>query len=238
VLLLGPAARTQAAALPQRRQQQPAGEPEHVVSATVLGVPVGVQSLRADGGSAAFEERLPGVLTALARLSHIKALSAFGRGLGSAAYGIARLLYSAEFDDVPSVAQCKVLEQAVAKLIDRGMAPDAEGRAFAGVKASLLAGRPADGGFGMLPWRQHIIARHAWWGAQLLTAPADTTLPWVQLGRAMLSAALPAALSWPGPLCFIHDVFLAASGGPGFVASCGGAGADGVLAPCARAVVC
>jgi hypothetical protein len=75
-------------------------------------------------------------------------------------------------------------------------------------------------------------------GAQLLTAPANTALPWVQLGRAVLSAALPRASSWPGPLCLIHDVCVA--GGalrvpPAFAAhvECGGsAGPAAVLGTC------
>jgi hypothetical protein len=189
VLLVGPAARAQADAL--RQQRQP-GDPSWVLDASVLGVGIGGQPQQAgQEGSRVFEQRLPGVLTALARLSHVKALSVFGRGLGSAAYGISKLLYAAEFDAVPSVAQCKRLEQAVAKVVDRGVAPDCTVRGFAGVKARLLAGKPALGGFGMLPWREHIVARHAWWGAKFVTAPAATDMPWVRLGRAMLRRVHP-----------------------------------------------
>ena len=33
---------------------------------------------------------------------------------------------------------------------------------------SLLMGNPKEGGFGLLPWRQHVIARHAVWGQRLV----------------------------------------------------------------------
>jgi hypothetical protein len=45
----------------------------------------------------------------------------------------------------------------------------------------LLAGRPANGA---LPWREHITSRHAWWGLQLLLAPA--AVPWVAIARALM----------------------------------------------------
>ena len=101
-------ARAQAGRLQAR---QPPDSPQVVCSATVLGVPIGAGSPAASGqpGSAAVAARLPGVLDALTRLSRVKQLSAFGRGLGSATYGVSLLLYAAEFDDVPSESQCAQL---------------------------------------------------------------------------------------------------------------------------------
>ena len=55
--------------------------------------------------------------------------------------------------------------------------------------ASLLAGPAASGAFGALPWREHILARHAWWGATLITAAPEDDTPWVGLARAMLAAS-------------------------------------------------
>jgi exonuclease III len=188
VLLLGRAARAQASLL---QAQQPPGGPQVVCSATVLGVPIGVEPAGGQPGSAAVADRLPGVLAALTRLSRVQQLSAFGRGLGSAAYGVSLLLYAAEFDDVPSESQCAQLQAAVAALVDRGDAPGQGGRVFAGVKAGLLPGKPAHGGFGALPWREHLLARHAWWGAQFAAAPVDTQVPWIRLGRAMLRGLCP-----------------------------------------------
>ena len=197
VLLVGQAARAQLQALQQQRRPD---EPMVVDEAVVLGVPVGGGPAggapAAAAGSAAFEQRLPGVLAALKRLQRLAQLSAFGRGLGTAAYGVSKLLYAAEYDDVPSDAQLRTLQAAVARLVDRGEAHDAAFHGFPGVKAELLAGQPARGGFGVLPWREHIVARHAWWGAQLLSAPVDSVVPWVCLARAMLRRVRP----WFGPL--------------------------------------
>lgn len=136
VLLLGRAARAQVSVL---QAQQPPGGPRVVCSATVLGVPIGVEPQPAGGRphSAAVADRLPGVLAALTRLSRVKQLSAFGRGLGSATYGVSLLLYAAEFDDVPSESQCAQLQAAVASLVDRGDAPGQGGRGFAGVKGGV-----------------------------------------------------------------------------------------------------
>jgi hypothetical protein len=82
------------------------------------------------------------------------------------------------------------------KLVDRGLAPASHVRRFTGVAARLLAGKPAEGGFGTLPWLEHIRARHAWWGALFATAPPDTELPWVRIGRALLRSKH----MWWGPL--------------------------------------
>ncbi len=44
----------------------------------------------------------------------------------------------------------------------------------------MLLSRPKDGGFGVLPLQQHIIARHARQGVCFLTArAAGSTAPWV-----------------------------------------------------------
>ena len=149
------------------------------------------------GGQSDLKDRVEGVLQALGRLSRVCQLSVFGRGLGSAAYGVSKLLYAAEFTDVPQPEVCVRLSKAVAKLVDRGLAPNYQGpRKFAGVGWQLLQGRPASGGFGAMPWREHILARHAWWGAKFVSAPADTQEPWIQLGRAVCRSL---DMSW-GPM--------------------------------------
>ena len=174
---------------PQQQQQQPQ-QPQTVISAKVLGITVG------ENASPVLEQKLPGVTAALGRLSKLKELSAFGRGLGSSAYGIQQFLYSAEFSDPPSGQQCQDLTAAVAKLVDRGQSPESRERVFSGVNAVMLQGKPADGGFGVLPWKEHILARHAWWGAKFVAAPALTAEPWILLGRAKLRAIC----GWLGPL--------------------------------------
>ena len=78
------------------------------------------------------------------------------------------------------------------KLVDRGcLAPASRGRALPGVQSQLLVGAPHDGGFGLLPWMQHVRSRHARWGARLLKllcGPEDGPQPpWVVAAAAILS---------------------------------------------------
>lgn len=155
---------------------------EVVSAASSLGVTFG----GAGGGGARWQELLAGVEAAYTRIASLRRLSIFGRGLASAAYGVSRLLYHSEFAGHPPTAIVAALERATSRLVDRGQAPADATRRFAGVAGDLLPGRPADGGFGALPWLEHISARHAWWGLQLVLAPADA--PWAAVARALLAA--------------------------------------------------
>lgn len=138
-----------------------------------------------------WEARLQGVESCYSRLARLP-LSTFGRAFGASGYGISKLLYHAEFSAwTPAFLQR--LDLISGKLVDRGRAPSAAGPALPGVHKRLLSGHPRVGGFGMLPWREHVAARHAWWGDQLLscllegTPPADQPL-WVQAAATHLSA--------------------------------------------------
>lgn len=122
-----------------------------------------------------------------ARVASLRRLSVFGRGFASAAYGVSRMLYHAEFAGHPPPAVLAELDRATARLVDGGLPPRPPTRRFAGVACDLLPGRPAEGGFGALAWREHISSRHAWWGLQLLLAPE--CVPWVAIGRALLIAS-------------------------------------------------
>ena len=48
---------------------------------------------------------------------------------------------------------------------------------------------------------EHIKARHAWWGAYFATAPCDTDVPWVCIGRALLRSKC----KWWGPLALFDS---------------------------------
>ncbi len=89
-----------------------------------------------------------------------------------------------------------------ARLVDRARPPSAAGRAFSGLHHSALFGRPADGGFGVLPWESHISARHVVWALRLVSAPlaASACPPWVRIARVLLHDLPPTGLlSWlPG----------------------------------------
>jgi hypothetical protein len=132
----------------------------------ILGMPVvaeakvlGVQ-LTAEGVAGAdWAAKVPAVLAAFGRLSAM-GLSVFGRGWGATSYGLSLLLYHAELAGSPPAGVVGALQAALAKLVDRGRGPDAP-QGFAGVKGELLVGTPREGGFGVLPLRQHILARSA-----------------------------------------------------------------------------
>lgn len=136
-----------------------------------------------------------GVRQCYARLASLPALSVFGRGFASAGYGISKVLYHAEFTGHPPPAVLADLEHISAKVVERGLAPADTTRRFAGVPAWALPGRPPDGGFGALPWNEHIFSRHAKWGIRLAVGPDG--VPWVAVARALLCRCLPAVGPFP-----------------------------------------
>ena len=156
-----------------------------VTTATALGVEFSNGSA---GAGAGWEARLAGVEACYGRLARLP-LSVFGRAFGASGYGVSRLLYHAEFGAWPDGVVGR-LERASVKLVDRGLAPALRKRALPGVPSSLLTGAPREGGFGLLPWRQHVHARHARWGARLLAhlcSPGDNPQPpWVVAAAAIL----------------------------------------------------
>jgi hypothetical protein len=130
--------------------------------------------------------RVAAVVAMLDRLAGMP-LSMFGRAFGSASYALSKLLYHAEFCGQPPRACLAQLTALAARLVDRGLpsGPLAR-RAFTGVRADLLVGHPSGGGFGALPLVEHIRARHAVWGARLLSG--EWSAAWVPVARALLAA--------------------------------------------------
>jgi hypothetical protein len=115
-------------------------------------------------------------------------LSMFGRAFAGSGYGISRILYHAEFSHMPG-ATSDTLQAWTTRLVDRAVPPHpgpALCRKLPGVPSHLLPGRPAEGGMGALPWRQHILARHAMWARRLLAWLADQ--PGALLTRAQRKA--------------------------------------------------
>jgi exonuclease III len=139
---------------------------------------------RTDGSTSVdWQSRMHGVEIKYASIAKLP-LSVFGRGFASASYGVSKLLYHAEFAGMPPPAIIAQLEKFTAKLVDRAQAPHDTQRKFSGVAGTLLPGHPKAGGFGALPWRQHIQARHAVWAARLLHDRSDK--PWLMVARHML----------------------------------------------------
>jgi hypothetical protein len=137
-----------------------------------------------------WEQRLKVVRACYDKLARLP-LSMFGRAMGAAAYGVSQLLYHAEFSDMPETVVEQLLKMTT-KLVDRGLAPAASplrrGHRLPGIRSHLLPGPPASGGVGMMPWQEHITARHAVWGRRLAEGLAQLPLagpppasspPWV-----------------------------------------------------------
>jgi hypothetical protein len=103
------------------------------------------------------------VSTTYDKLSRLR-LSAMGRGLAASTFGVSRFLYHAEFMGLPPPAVLQQLHDLSRKLVD---ANNKDGPP--GVPSQLLSGAPSAGGFGLLPWQQHIIGRHLVWACRLLT---------------------------------------------------------------------
>ena len=162
-----------------------------VPAATALGI-----TFRADAAPAAdWPALLEGVKGCYARLARMPCLSVFGRGFASAAYGVSKVLYHAEFTGHPPPAALAELHRVTAKVVERGLAPADATRRFAGLPGWVLPGRPREGGFGALPWHEHIYSRHAKWGLQLLLGSAD--VPWVAVARELLQSCLTGVGGYP-----------------------------------------
>ena len=152
-----------------------------VRSATALGVTfnegVGQPTIDWPAKVAAVEHRL--------RLLATLPVSAMGRGLACAAYGVSQLLFHAEFGGMPPHQLLRGLTSTIAALVDSGVAPGQQvGQRFAGVAADLLIGSPK-GPLACCPWpstsghatQSGAHASHARWhslarrlGQQLLAA--------------------------------------------------------------------
>ena len=151
-----------------------------VSSATALGVAFGAA---ADPASR-WDGLVDTINACYSKVASLPKLSMFGRGFANAAYGISKALYHAEFTGLPPAAVLQGLDRTTTKLVVRGDARSATSTAFNSVAGWALPGRPANGGFGVLAWPQHITSRHARWALRLILGPADT--PWVAVARELL----------------------------------------------------
>ena len=151
-----------------------------VQSATVLGLQFasGTQQAQPD-----WQPRLELVEQCYTKLAAM-GLTAFGRGISSSAYGVSTLLYQAEYAGLPPPATLQRLSKITSKLVDRNLAPASTAQCFHHITGKLLVGSPSSGGFGALPWEQHVRARHAAWCVRL--ALAEPTRPWAAVARALL----------------------------------------------------
>ena len=148
------------------------------------------------GPSAPWGQLLADVEAAFARIAALQ-LSPMGRGLASAAYGVSKLLYFAEFVDIPAATFSR-LHSATRRLVLGG--PAAAGCAPCASRIYLPAsvsvcGSPGAGGFGALPWREHVLARLVVWFGKLARPRTPAEPPWIDLADALLGSLSPFSLA-------------------------------------------
>eukprot|EP00887_Chlorella_sp_A99_P001838 scaffold19.g1838.t1 len=157
-----------------------------VQEAKVLGV-----TLRAGTADPTvdWEQRVLSVQACFSRVARL-GLSAFGRAFAAGGYALSQLLFQAEFAGLPPPAEVAKLTGDAARLVDRGLAPGAAGRRrFTHVKPALLPGRPAGGGFGLLPLVEHCQARWAGWLFRLVAGAGEA--PWEAVAAELLEREQP-----------------------------------------------
>ena len=112
-------------------------------------------------------DRMQIVRDRLQRISRIPNMSAFGRAFAANAYAMSTLLYGAQFTGSLPQEHGDTLQKWVAALVDAGLGPADDLRRPPGIPQSCMAAHPREGGFGLLPVRQHLLARLAVEAVQL-----------------------------------------------------------------------
>jgi len=197
----------------------PIGEPQPALPPTVHGLRVvstatalGLAFASAGDPPPDWPTLVGGVERCYGRLA-CRDMSVFGRGFASAAYGVSKILYHAEFGGMPPIATLERLQAITAKVVDRGQAPTDTTRRFAGLAGWALPGRPCEGGFGTLPLVEHIYSRHARWCLHLIVGAAD--VPWIAVARALLHRCASEVAAHPlGLLMWQPDAFLPGMAAP------------------------
>ena len=99
------------------------------------------------------------------------------------AYALSTLLYGAQYACAIPAEHATCLVKWSAAVVDAGLGPDDDMRRPPGIPTSCMAAHPRQGGFGLLPLREHMFSRWACEAAQLLVG-GDAT-PWLAIGRAL-----------------------------------------------------
>ena len=211
--------------LPEKTKLLPIGKPPtSPLPRTIHGLPV-VSSVTALGLQfSSFSGEVSADWPALIESVHgrvekiVKSrLSPFGRAFAVNGYALSRILFHTQFVGLPPHSWMKYLERLTAAAVDREICLRMPGQTgvsqkrFTHVSKELLVGHPARGGFGLLPLKEHVTARMAWWACRFLTGPEAT--PWICIGRAVLAhivarSGSPSTRRYPTPR--LH--FLCAAG--------------------------
>jgi endonuclease/exonuclease/phosphatase family metal-dependent hydrolase len=157
---------------------------------------LGVQHLSAGQSSVDWPMLMSKVRRKYSTIAKLR-LSMFGRAMACSGYGLSKLLYAAEYAGMPPPATVCELISLTSKLVDRGQAPGSTQRKFPGVSGVLLKGHPKQGGCGVLPFTEHVLARHALWGVKLMTAAVDSCPHWMHLARhTLMPSNVHVSSSW------------------------------------------
>jgi hypothetical protein len=181
--------------------------PEEPLLASIHGLPV-VSSVTALGLtfsqftgeiSVDWDELILRVHSKVSRIVKCK-LSCFGRAFAVNTYALSKILYFAQFTDLPARKKLSYLERLLAAAVDHDEClalprwldslarPNNRKRRFTGISRVLMAAHPRHAGLGLLPLSEHVTSRHAWWALRFITGPP--TIPWIYLGRAILAKLL------------------------------------------------
>jgi hypothetical protein len=171
-----------------------------VTSAVTLGVRISNERPSQDVLVAFWKPHVETAERCLKRICKL-GLTMFGRAFAVNSYAISPLLYRAEFMGFPMVPKARgrgkqlagcftELNARIASVIDK---MHFKKHTYTGFSAERAVGRPQEGGVGMLPLQEHVNARMAWWGMQLLTAPQreDPHPPWILVARAIIDQVSP-----------------------------------------------
>ena len=189
-------------------QHNPGGMPPNAVYANLQIVghaaALGVDHLSAGQSSADWPKLMDKVRRKYNTIAKLR-LSMFGRAMACSGYGLSKLLYAAEYAGMPPPRVLDEIIRHTSKLVDRGQAPGATKRKFPGVSGTLLKGHPKEGGCGLLPFTEHVLAMHALWGVKLMAA--DSSCPqWMHLARHILApSSVAVGSSWQQAAIYMCD---------------------------------
>ena len=99
-------------------------------------------------------------------------------------------------------AHMDTLDRYVKGLVDRGLPPPAAGARYParprpGIHSHLLPGRPRFGGFGVVPWRQHLLARGALLARRFIAWSSGSPNALISTRQLRLQARLATSLGAP-----------------------------------------
>ncbi len=134
------------------------------------------------------EERCLRVEATMTRIRSLPAVSFLGRGIASGAYGTSQLLHSLEFRSLPPALTLRRVTMAATRVLS-DPPPKNGTRRFFPIRHDYALGRPAEGGCGVLPCREHVRGRHAMMLVRALRMP---DAPWSRLLQHLLSGIHPA----------------------------------------------